>query len=147
MVDFIKVLHIAAAIFLIGPLTFATSISPRLIRQGEDGIAMLRLAHRSTQIYGLGTLLVGVLGVGLVRDKITFNQFWISASLTLFVVALGLTFAIIERDQRAAIRRREAGEDSPVQAGRILATSAVVALIWLVIVFLMVYQTGKPGDH
>jgi len=144
--DFIKVLHIAAAIFLIGPLTFATSISPRLIRQGKQGDAVLRWAHRSTQFYGLGTLLVGVLGVGLIRGDVTFNQFWVSASLTLFVVAVGLIFAIIERDQRAAIRRREAGQDSPVQAGRILATSAVVALIWLVILFLMVYQPGGPHN-
>ncbi len=142
--DFLRALHIAAAIFLIGPLTFATSISARLIRQGEEGGKVLRWAHRTTQFYGLGTLLVGVLGVALVRGKITFNQFWVSASLTLFVVSLLLVFAIIERDQRAAIRRREAGEDSPVQAGRILATSAVVALIWLVILFLMVYQPGNP---
>lgn len=144
--NFIRVLHIAAAIFLIGPLTFATSISPRLIRQGESGEAVLRWAHRATQFYGLGTLLVGVLGVGLVLGDFTFNQFWISASLTLFVVALGLTFAIIERDQRAAIRNREAGDESPVQAGRILATSAVVALIWLVILVLMVYQPGNPKN-
>jgi len=144
--NFIRVLHIAAAIFLIGPLTFATSISPRLIRQGESGEAVLRWAHRATQFYGLGTLLVGVLGVGLVLGDFTFNQFWISASLTLFVVALGLTFAIIERDQRSAIRNREAGDDSPVQAGRILATSAVVALIWLVILLLMVYQPGNPKN-
>lgn len=144
--NFIRALHIAAAIFLIGPLTFATSISPRLIRQGEEGDAVLRWAHRATQFYGLGTLLVGVLGVGLVLSDFTFNQFWISASLTLFVVALGLVFAIIERDQRAAIRRREAGQDSQVQAGRILATSAVVALIWLVILFLMVYQPGNPKN-
>jgi hypothetical protein len=142
--DFIKVLHIAAAIFLIGPLTFATSVSPRLIRQGADGAPVLRLMHRVTQFYGLGTLLVGVLGLALVRGKISFNQFWVSASLTLFVVAIGLVFAIIERDQRAALRRREANDDSPVQAGRILATSAVVALIWLVTLFLMVYQPGNP---
>ena len=145
--EFIKALHIAAAIFLIGPLTCVTSVTPRLIRQGEAGDAVLRWAHRATQFYGLGTLLVGVLGLGLVRGKITFNQFWVSASLTLFVVAMGLIFAIIERDQRAAIRRREAGDDSPVQAGRILATSAVVALIWLVILFLMIYQPGNPSNQ
>ncbi|MGB9376810.1 MAG: DUF2269 family protein [Mycobacteriales bacterium] len=144
--EFIKALHIAAAIFLIGPLTVATSISPRLIRQGEAGDAVLRYVHRATQIFGLGTLLVGVLGLGLVRDKIKFNEFWVSASLTLFVVAFGLTFAIVERDQRAAIRRREAGEDSPVQAGRIMATSAVIALIWLIILFLMVYRPGHHGN-
>ncbi len=143
--NFIKVLHIAFAIFLIGPLTFATSVSPRLIRQGADGAPALRLMHRVTQFYGLGTLLVGVLGLGLVRGKITFNQFWVSASLTLFIVALGLIFAIIERDQRAALRRADAGQESPVQAGRILATSAVIALIWLVTLFLMVYQPGNPN--
>lgn len=142
--QFVLALHIAAAIFLIGPLTFVTSITPRLIRQGESGEPVLRWAHRGTQIYGLGTLLVGILGVALVRGKISYNQFWVAASLTLFVVALALVFAIIERDQRAAIRRREAGDDAPVQAGRILATSAVVALIWLVILFLMVYQPGNP---
>ncbi|MDQ6874347.1 MAG: DUF2269 domain-containing protein [Actinomycetota bacterium] len=141
---FLLVLHIAAAVFLIGPLTYATAISARLIRQGADGEPVLRWAHRTTQFYGLGTLLVGILGLALVRAKITFNQFWVAASLTLFVVALVLVFAIIERDQRAAIRRREAGDDSPVQAGRILATSAVVALLWLVILFLMVYQPGNP---
>jgi hypothetical protein len=141
--NFLLVLHIAAAVFLIGPLTFATSVTPRLIRQGEKGFATLQLMHRTTQMYGLGTLLVGVLGLGLVRGKITFNQFWVSASLTLFVVAMVLIFVIIERDQRTAIRRREAGDDSPVQAGRILATSAVVAVIWLVILFFMVYQWGK----
>lgn len=143
--EFIKVLHIAAAIFLIGPLTFATSISPRLIRDGADGVPGLKLMHRVTQFYGLGTLLVGVLGLALVRGKITFNQAWVTASLTLFIVALVLIFAIVERDQRAALRRREAGEDSPVQAGRILATSAVIALIWLVILVLMVYQFGNPN--
>lgn len=141
--NFLLVLHIAAAIFLIGPLTFATSVSPRLIRQGEEGATTLKLMHRTTQFYGLGTLLVGVLGLALVRGKISFNQFWVSASLTLFVVAMVLVFAIIERDQRTALRRREAGQDSPVQAGRILATSAVVAIIWLVILFFMVFQWGK----
>lgn len=142
--DFIKVLHIAAAVFLIGPLTFATTITPRLIRGGADSASALKLVHRVTQFYGLGTLLVGVLGLALVRGKITFNQFWVSASLTLFVVALVLIFAIIERDQRAALRHLEAGDESPVQAGRILATSAVVALIWVVTLFLMVYQPGNP---
>ncbi len=141
--NFLLVLHVAASIFLIGPLTFATSVSPRLIRQGEAGVPTLQLMHRTTQFYGLGTLLVGVLGLGLVRGDITFNQFWVSASLTLFVVAMVLVFAIIERDQRSALRRREAGQDSPVQAGRILATSAVVAVLWLVILFFMVFQWGK----
>jgi uncharacterized membrane protein YhaH (DUF805 family) len=142
--EFLVVLHIAAAVFIIGPLTFATSITPRVMRQGEQGQPVLRWLHRTTQFYGLAALLVGVLGLALVRGKITFNQFWVSASLTLFIVALALIFAIIERDQRAALRRREAGDDSPVQAGRILATSAVVALIWLVTLFLMVYQPGNP---
>ena len=64
---FLLVLHIAVAVFLIGPLTFATSVTPRLIRQGEKSFATLQLMHRTTQIYGLGTLLGGGPGAGLVR--------------------------------------------------------------------------------
>lgn len=141
---FVLVLHVAAAIFIIGPLTLSTSVSPRFVRQGEKGLEMLRWLTRTTLIYGLGSLLVAVLGLAQVRDTFTFNQFWVSASLTLYVVALVLLFAIVYRDQRTAVRRLESGEQAPVQAGRILASSAVVAVIWLVIVFLMFYKPGGP---
>jgi len=142
---FLELLHIAGAIFLIGPLQFATSVSPQLIRDRREGLSGLRLAQRTTRILGAGSISVFLLGLALVGlgDEHSFNEFWLSASMTLFLVALGLVFAIIERDQRTAIRLVEGGQDAPVQAGRIFATSVAVGVMWLVIVALMVYRPGS----
>lgn len=144
---FVLFLHVAAAVFIIGPLTMATMVTPRLIRQGDEGLATLRWANRATRMYGIGSLLVFVLGVARVRAPYSFGQFWVSASMTLYVVAVALLFAVVERDQRAAIRRTESGDSSPVQAGRIAATSGAVAVMWLAIVALMIYKPGGPAGH
>lgn len=142
----VLVLHVAFAIFLIGPLTVATSLSPRYIKEGREGLPVLRFLHRITRLYGLGSIVVFLFGLWLVagKDNISFNQFWVSASMTLFIVALALTFAIVHRDQTRAVSRLESGEVAPVQAGRIRATSAAVALMWLVILGLMFYRPGGP---
>lgn len=137
-------LHILAAVFLIGPLTFATSVTPRVIRQGPEGLSALRLLARTTRIYAIGSIVVFLLGLTLVRHQYgySFNQFWVSASMTLFVVALGLILAVVERDQRRAITALSAGEPAAVAAGRIAAASGAAALMWLVIIVLMVYRPG-----
>src|SRR3712207_4283902 len=113
---FLELLHIAAAIFTVGPLTAATMTAPTVIRGGQANLNLLRWINRTTRLYGIGALLVFVLGIGLVRDEYSFNEFWIAASMTLFVVALGLLFAVVERDQRQAIARVEAGASASVRA-------------------------------
>jgi len=142
---FVELLHIAASIFLLGPLQFAISASPPLIRERREGLRALRLAQRTTRLYGAGSVTVFLLGLALIGldDEHTFNEFWLSASMTLFVVALVLVFTIIERDQRTAITRIDGGQEAPVQAGRILATSAAVGVMWLVILALMLYRPGS----
>lgn len=141
---FLLGLHIAAAVFLIGPLTFATSVTPRVVREGVAGLPTLRFLRRTTRIYGVASLLVFALGLGLVRRRggVGFNQFWLAASMTLFVVALGLVFAVVVRDQGKAVSLLEAGEPAAVHAGRIAAASGAAALMWVAIVFLMVYRPG-----
>ncbi|MHB8340332.1 MAG: DUF2269 family protein [Mycobacteriales bacterium] len=141
---FLLGLHIAAAVFLIGPLTFATSVTPRVVREGAEGLPTLRFLRRTTRIYGMASLVVFLLGLGLVRKHgVGFNQFWLAASMTLFVVALGLIFAVVVRDQGKAVTLLEAGEPAAVHAGRIAAASGAAALMWVVIVFLMVYRPGS----
>ncbi|MGH3387608.1 MAG: hypothetical protein ACRDOO_01870, partial [Actinomadura sp.] len=101
-------------------------------------------------------------------------QAWLSASMTLFIVALAMLF-IVERDQRRAVRALESAaaeqpsaapekpaeeaegetdteeteDEEPsgpdiaqVERGRIAAFSGVIALLWLVILFLMVWNGG-----
>ncbi|MQY03949.1 hypothetical protein [Actinomadura macrotermitis] len=147
------ILHIGFAIFTLGPLTAATMAAPRYIRRREP--AVLHFLTRITRIYGLGTLGVFLFGLFLAKGK--FAQVWLSASMTLFIVAFVLLF-LVERDMRKAGHLLEVaaaetakapaegeaaatGDDvAQVERGRIAAISGVVALIWLVILVLMVWN-------
>jgi hypothetical protein len=193
------ILHIGFAIFALGPITAATMTTPRHIRRGDA--AVVRHLNRMTRIYGLLTLGIFLFGMLLAHGR--FNQAWLSASMTLFIVAFALLF-IIERDQRKALHKIElaaaerrgtpaettpptdtarpaespraaeattpsdkpvAGTDTgtevkaetpapepkparkpfdrqlaKVETGRIATISGVVALIWIVILVLMVWN-------
>ncbi|MCT9931619.1 hypothetical protein N5079_15500 [Planotetraspora sp. A-T 1434] len=130
-------LHIGFAIFAIGPLTAVTSVTPRYIRARD--VNVLRYLNRSTRLFGLLTL--GVFLFGLLLGRSALAKPYLSASMTLFIVAAVL-LVIIDRDQRSAIlalttESRE--DDARMQTGRIAALAGVTALIWLVILFLMVF--------
>ncbi|MBA9003605.1 hypothetical protein [Thermomonospora cellulosilytica] len=158
------ILHIGFAIFTLGPLTAATMATPRYIRRRDPRV--LRYLNRATRIYGLGALGIFLFGLFLAGGR--FDEVWLSASMTLFIVALVL-LVIVERDQRKAIHRvevavaedrtvaaeeaarphhegaeqgtaAEAGNVAQVERGRIAAISGVVALLWLVILVLMVWN-------
>jgi hypothetical protein len=99
------ILHIGFAIFTLGPLTAATMATPRYIRRGEPGV--VRYLNRATRIYGLLSLGIFLFGAILARGQ--FDKMWLSASMTLFIVALVL-LVIIERDQRKAVHKLELAE-------------------------------------
>ncbi|MFF4773891.1 hypothetical protein [Microtetraspora fusca] len=134
-------LHIGFAIFAIGPLTAVTSSVPRYIRTRD--VAVLRYLQRATRIFGVLTL--GVFATGLVLGGDKLGAPYLSASMTLFVVALAL-MVFIERDEGAAIRAltSESPDDAKVQIGRIAAMGGIAAVIWLVILFLMVFFNPTP---
>jgi len=74
--------------------------TPRFIRKQNPIIVGFLL--RTTRIYSVGTLLTLVFGVILAGMTHKFSQWWISVSLTLFVVAFVL-LVLIMRDQRKAL--------------------------------------------
>jgi hypothetical protein len=182
----LTILHIGFAIFALGPITAATMATPRYIRRGDASV--VRYLNRATRIYGLLTLGIFLFGILLAHGK--FNKVWLSASMTLFIVAFAL-LVIIERDQRKALHKIEVaaaergevearpaappttaptdkpvaggeppaeteakaevpepkprpapveGEPARVETGRIATISGVVALIWIVILVLMVWN-------
>ncbi|TMQ95125.1 hypothetical protein ETD83_22835 [Actinomadura soli] len=96
-------LHIGFAIFTLGPLTAATHSTPRYIR--KRNVTVVRYLHRTTQIYGIGTLGIFLFGLALAEGDLA--EMWLSVSMTLFVVALVLLL-IVERDQRKAVHLLEA---------------------------------------
>ncbi|MFC0861976.1 hypothetical protein ACFHYQ_06685 [Sphaerimonospora cavernae] len=135
--DLLLWLHVGFAIFAIGPLTAVTSVTPRYIRARD--LNVLRYLNRSTRLFGLLTL--GVFLFGMLLGSGVLGRPYLSASMTLFVVAAVLLM-IIERDQRTAIQAlstETTEDDAKVQTGRIAALSGITALIWLVILALMVF--------
>ncbi|WP_055480559.1 hypothetical protein [Sphaerimonospora mesophila] len=130
-------LHVGFAIFALGPLTAVTSVTPRYIRARD--VNVLRYLNRSTRLFGLLTL--GVFLFGMLLGGGALGRPYLSASMTLFIVA-GALLMIIERDQRTAIQAlstETTEDDAKVQTGRIAALSGITALIWLVILALMVF--------
>ena len=93
-------LHVTAAVFTIGPGTAAIMSTPRFIRKRNPVI--VGYLFRTTRIYSFGTLLTLVFGIILTAMTHKFSQWWISVSLTLFVVAFVLLLLIM-RDQRKAL--------------------------------------------
>lgn len=91
-------LHIGFAIFSLGPVAAAMMATPRYIRRQD--LAVLRYLYRTTRIFGAMTL--GVFLFGLLLGRHDFNQGWLSASMTLFIVAAVLLLLVL-RDQRRAI--------------------------------------------
>jgi hypothetical protein len=71
-------LHLAAAIFTIGPGTAAIMSTPRYIRNRNP--VVVGFLFRTTRIYSLGSLLVLVFGLILTGMTHKFSQWWISVS-------------------------------------------------------------------
>jgi hypothetical protein len=116
-------LHLVAAIFTIGPGTAAIMSTPRYIRR--QNTVLVGYLYRTTRIYSIAALLTLIFGAVLAGMTHKFSQWWISVSLTLFVVAFVLLILII-RDQRTALTALTAADDT-VAAGQSEARSAEVA--------------------
>src|ERR1700743_4033737 len=100
-------LHVTAAVFTIGPGTSAILATPRCIRKRNP--VVVGYLFRTTRIYSFAALLTLIFGLILAGMTHKFSQWWISASLTLFVVAFVLLVFIL-RDQRKALTALDAAE-------------------------------------
>ena len=107
-------LHLVAAIFTIGPGTAAIMSTPRYIRR--QNTVLVGYLYRTTRIYSFAALLTLIFGAVLAGMTHKFSQWWISVSLTLFVVAFVLLMLII-RDQRTALTALTTADDTVAAVG------------------------------
>ncbi len=103
-------LHVGFAIFTVGPVALAISSTPRYIRRRD--VPVLRYLTRITMVFTTGSLLVLVFGIILGQLDHDFSHPWLTAAMTLFVVALALLVLII-RDQRRAVKSLAPGPFTP----------------------------------
>lgn len=108
-------LHIAAAVFTIGPGTAAIMSTPRYIRRRNT--VVVGYLYRITRIYAIASLLVLIFGIIITQLLHDFSKPWVSASITLYVVAAVL-LVLIMRDQRKAILALAAAEARAVATVR-----------------------------
>jgi uncharacterized membrane protein len=130
----VLVVHVVLAIFVIGPLVAAANQVPRALRDGSgDGV---RLLSRTVTVYGWASLLVAVVGFGLVRDRFSFSDGWLIASIVLFVVASVLVLGLL-----VPVLRGATGDNGEL-APRAAAVAGIASLCYVAIAVLM---TWKPG--
>lgn len=102
-------LHVTAAVFTIGPGTAAIMSTPRFVRKRNT--AIVGYLFRTTRIYSFAALLTLIFGLILTGMTHQFSQWWITVSLTLFVVAFVLLMVVI-RDQSKALAALQAADQA-----------------------------------
>jgi len=134
----LEVLHVAGAVFVVGPMVLLPMFALRAIRAG-DGTQVRRFANSSLG-FGIATLVVGALGFGVMAtsdpdENLSLSTGWILASVVAFAAAIIIHLAVVVPALRNA--DREEGERSFGYA-LVAATSGTVAILLVLVVILMV---------
>jgi len=142
-------LHVVFAILFVGPPAVSVSIFPRFVpaavgvesrpdRAGERSLAVARVLHRLTRVYGLLALAVPVLGIALAIVQHRITEVWILVAMLLTAAAGGLLALRIVPAQRAALER----EATRGELGRMGMLGGIFNLLWVVVVVLMIVRPG-----
>jgi uncharacterized membrane protein len=138
----LNVLHVVTAVFLVGPMAILPMTALRAVRAGNGpGVTLLA---RSTWVFSLASLVVAVLGFGVVgtadeRFDLSVGTPWVLTSIVLDLVALVLSLVLVVPSMRRAAADLAAG-GSTAAYGRIAAGSGVVSLLLLAVTVLMVWK-------
>ncbi|ARC56779.1 hypothetical protein AS850_06780 [Frondihabitans sp. 762G35] len=132
------VLHVVAAVFIVGPMAILPMTALRALRAGHtDQVAVLA---KSTRVFTLLSLVVAVLGFGVLgmssrSDDLSFSTPWILASVVLYAGALAVSLVVVVPALQAA-----AGGAAGSTYGRVAGGSGIVALLLVAVTVLMVWQ-------
>ena len=135
-------IHLAFAIFTIGPVTAAVMATPRHIKSNDQ--ATLRHQFKMTRVYTAGTLGVVIFGLILALVTHIISKPWVIASITLYVVGLLLLLLILREQHRAAAaldpQVHKPQHRALAARARIASMAGVTGVIWLVSLVLMVWH-------
>ena len=141
----LNVLHVVGAVFLVGPMAILPMTAMRAVRAGEwSNVATLAT---STRVFSLLSLLVAVLGFGVVGTAdeqfgLSITTGWVLASIVLYLLALALSLTLVVPSLARAAAQLEEGRGDGAQAlyGRIAAGSGIVSLLLIAVTVLMVWK-------
>ena len=148
----VLVLHILAAIIGFGGM-FIAGFYGNEARSipGREGLAVAQTTLKVTgQIPTVAVCAVPILGILLILlsdDLWKFSEAWVSLSFLLYIVLMGLATGLQVPTIRKMVALRDGAggaQSAEMQAmGKKVATvSAVVNVLWVVILILMVFKPG-----
>ena len=128
--------HILLAILTFGPLTVATSMFPRLVKDGVDKTASTMA--RITRIYGFIAFGVPLLGLMIPMLGSGEIKMWHIESLVMTVIALiVLLFWVVPLQKKALVTP---ANERKRQIGKLHMSAGVFNLVWLVVLVRMVWH-------
>jgi uncharacterized membrane protein len=138
-------LHVVAAVFLVGPMAILPMTAMRAVRAGNAPV--VEMLGSSTRVFSLASLLVAVLGFGVLgvigkTDKVSVATGWVLTSIVLYAAALALSLLVVVPSLRRAAAELAGGRTEGAQAlyGRLAASSGIVALLLIAVTVLMVWR-------
>lgn len=141
------ILHVVAAVFIVGPMAILPMTAMRAVRSGNG--SQVALLAKSTSIFSLLSLVVVLLGFGLMgmaddEYNLSFTTPWILWSIILYVIALALNlFLVVPAMRKAAAALAGTSELTPRESARypaIAAGSGAATLLLVAVVVLMVWK-------
>lgn len=146
MGTFFTILHVVAAVFIVGPMAILPHTGLRALREGR-GEQVASIA-RSTFVFTLLSIIVSILGFGIIpfipaEYGTSITTPWVLISIILWLIALFLNwFAVVNPMRTAAEHLLDESSSDPGKSeyGRIAMAAGVVSLLLIVVVVLMVWK-------
>jgi uncharacterized membrane protein len=142
--ELLTVLHVLAAIFLVGPMAMLPMTAMRAVRTGSG--PTVRLLTRSTRVFSLASLAVAVLGFGILGIEgkergWSVGTGWVLGSIVCYLLALAINLAVVVPALgRAADDVINRGPGRGPLYGRIAAGSGIATLLLVLVTVLMVWR-------
>jgi uncharacterized membrane protein len=138
-------LHVVAAVFLVGPMAVLPMTALRAVRAGNAPV--VELLGTSTRVFSLASVLVAVLGFGVLgvlgkTENVSVATGWVLTSIVLYAAALALSLLVVVPSMRRAAAELAGNRAEGAQAvyGRLAASSGIVALLLVAVTVLMVWR-------
>lgn len=147
----ISILHVAGAVFIVGPMAILPMTAMRAVRAGNG--SQVAVLAKSTTIFTWLSLLVFVFGFGAMsmapeEFELSITTPWILWSIILYIIAFALTLFVVVPSMKkaaAALGADGAGTAAGAEAPKasypaIAAGSGVASLLLVAVVVLMVWK-------
>jgi len=145
----ISILHVATAVFIVGPMAILPMTGLRALRSGSA--AQVRTLAKSTTIFSWLSLLTVVFGFGAMgmadpRYDLSFTTPWILWSIIAYVIAFLLNvFVVVPQLNKAADAAEQtegaaAAGSKPAGYGLIVGTNGIASLLLVIVVVLMIWK-------